>query len=49
MTIDEQKPINVKLKVKPVFGTLVHSSNNEGPCRVGSKKELDPKFDRDIS
>jgi len=42
---DIQKPIDTKVKVKPIFGILIHRNNEEGPCRFGSKEELDPKMD----
>ena len=38
MTYANQKFMNIKLGVKPVFGALIHRDNIEGPCRVGDEK-----------
>jgi len=43
---DNQKPIDVKLAVKPVFPGLIHSSSYEGPCRTGNKNVLNPGRER---
>jgi L-fucose isomerase-like protein len=37
---------DVKVNVKPVFVSLVHSDAYEGPCRVGKREELTPDADR---
>lgn len=31
----DQKPIDVKVGIKPVSSTLVHKGSYEGPCRTG--------------
>ncbi len=45
----EQKPIDVKLRVKPVFGALIHSDAKEGPCRTGNPQDLNPDAERERS
>jgi len=40
------RPIDTKVKIKPVFAQLVHSAAYEGPCRVGRKEDLTPEADR---
>ena len=40
------KAIDIRLKVKPVFAQLIHSSAYEGPCRVGDEKTLSPEAER---
>ncbi len=40
------KPIDTKVRVKPVFIQLIHSAAYEGPCRVGDKEDLTPEVDR---
>ena len=40
------KPIDVRVAVKPVYVQLLHSGAYEGPCRVGSKEELDPEKEK---
>lgn len=40
------KPIDTKVKVKPVFVQLIHRAAYEGPCRVGEKENLTPEADR---
>lgn len=41
-----QKPIDLKVNVKPVFGFLAHHDAAEGPCRTGSPKQLAPEAER---
>ena len=42
-----QKPINIKLGVKPIFsGGVIHKDSIEGPCRVGNEKSLNPETER---
>ena len=41
-----QKPINIKLGVKPVFSSIIHKDSIEGPCRVGDEKRLNPENER---
>lgn len=42
-----QKPIDVKLKVKPVFaGVVIHNGSYEGPCRRGDRNTLSPETER---
>ena len=43
---NNQKPINLRINVKPIFTQLVHSNAYEGPCRVGNEKELSPDRER---
>lgn len=40
------RPVDVKVRIKPVFVQLVHSAPYEGPCRIGSKEYLTPEADR---
>jgi len=44
--VDNGKPVNVQIGVKPVFAALVHSGAYEGPCRTGDKKSLAPDTER---
>ena len=44
--MSESRPIDVRVEVKPVFVELVHSGAYEGPCRVGSKVDLDPEKEK---
>ncbi|MFP4027916.1 MAG: hypothetical protein ACLFWL_09005 [Candidatus Brocadiia bacterium] len=37
---------NVQVAMKPVFVQLLHSNAYEGPCRVGSPEDLDPKKEK---
>ena len=37
--------MDVKVNLKPVFSNMVHSDIWEGPCRVGLKEELDPRYE----
>ena len=41
-----EKPIDLRIKVKPVFVFLAHHNAAEGPCRIGSAEQLDPKAER---
>ena len=42
-----QKPIDVKLKVKAVFaGAVIHNDSSEGPCRRGDENTLSPETKR---
>ena len=41
-----ERPIDLKVGVKPVFVQLIHSGSYEGPCRVGDRKSLDPETER---
>jgi len=43
---DNQKPIDVRLTVKPVFPVLIHNGSYEGPCRTGNKNVLNPGRER---
>jgi len=43
---DNQKPIDMKIGVRPVFVGWVHSHAYEGPCRTGYLKDLTPEADR---
>jgi len=40
------QPMDVRVGVKPVFVELLHSGAYEGPCRVGSKEDLDPEKEK---
>ncbi len=40
------KPKDVKVFIKPVFVQLNHSGAYEGPCRVGKKEEMGPERER---
>ena len=40
------RPIDVRVKVKPVLAQMVHSGAYEGPCRVGKRKDLAPETER---
>jgi hypothetical protein len=41
-----KKAIDVKVNVKPVFSNMIHTGIWEGPCRVGTKEELDPVYEK---
>jgi len=41
-----EKPTDIQVAVKPVFVQLLHSGVYEGPCRVGSKEDLDPQKEK---
>jgi hypothetical protein len=41
-----EKPIDVKVNVKPVFVFLAHHNAAEGPCRTGTPEQLDPAAER---
>ena len=40
-----EKPIDVKVNILPIFGSLIHEVAYEGPCRFGDKDELTKEFD----
>jgi hypothetical protein len=46
MATEIKKAIDIRVRVKPVMGTLIHSSSNEGPCRVGSRELLSPENEK---
>jgi len=37
--------MNVKLNIRPVIASVIHTGAWEGPCRTGTPKELDPKYE----
>lgn len=39
------RPIDMKLNVRPVYNALIHMVAFEGPCRFGDKDELTKEFD----
>ncbi len=39
------RPIDMKLNVRPVYNALIHQVAFEGPCRFGDKDELTKEFD----
>jgi L-fucose isomerase-like protein len=41
--MDAYKPVNAKIKIKPVYPVMTHSGAYEGPCRVGKKEDLTPE------
>jgi len=41
-----EKPIDVKVNVKPVFAFLSHHGYTEGPCRTGTPEQLAPATER---
>ena len=41
-----KRAIDVRVNVKPIFSNMVHSGIWEGPCRVGTKEELDPLYEK---
>ncbi|MGN1002480.1 MAG: hypothetical protein ACI4PC_06880 [Oscillospiraceae bacterium] len=41
-----KKGIDIKLNIKPIFGTLIHDYVFEGPCRFGTGEQLTAEFDR---
>lgn len=43
----QQKPIETKVGVKPVFVWMVHSDSKEGPCRFGSEEDLSPETEKE--
>jgi len=43
-----QKGIDQKIKVKPAYFQLIHTTAYEGPCRLGSGEQLTPEFDEKI-
>lgn len=40
---------NIKVNVKPVFSSIVHTAAYEGPCRCGKLEELTPEAERSKS
>jgi len=44
-----QKPIDIRVGVKPIATHLVHTGTYEGPCRVGDEKSLSPDIERNRS
>jgi len=44
--MDLTKPVDAKIKIKPIYIQLIHSSAYEGPCRVGKKENLTQEADR---
>ena len=44
--MNKNRPIDVRVRVKPVFVQLLHSGAYEGPCRVGRKEDLEPENER---
>ncbi len=44
--MNETKPIETKVSIKPLFVQLIHHAPYEGPCRVGEKKYLTPEADK---
>jgi hypothetical protein len=46
MITHSERPVDVKLKVKPVVALIVHSDAKEGPCRIGTIHILDPKLEK---
>ncbi len=46
MEREDKFPINVKVGVKPVYGAMIHSDDQEGPCRIGTPEELSPEAER---
>jgi L-fucose isomerase-like protein len=43
-----KKAIDYKLKVKPAYMQLIHTSAYEGPCRLGKGEQLTTEFDTKI-
>ncbi len=37
--------LETKVNIKPIFSNVVHTSIWEGPCRVGTREELDPEYE----
>jgi hypothetical protein len=46
MEIADEKPVNSKIRVKPLYGAMIHSDSQEGPCRIGTFQELSPEAER---
>lgn len=38
--------LSIKINVKPVYGSIVHTEAYEGPCRCGKIEELTPEAER---
>jgi len=43
---ERTRPLDVRVAVKPVFASLVHSSAYEGPCRTGRVEDWSPDAER---
>jgi L-fucose isomerase-like protein len=41
--------LDVKVNIKPVFSSMIHADAWEGPCRVGSKKELSKEHEIEVN
>ena len=39
------KPLDIKINVLPIYGSLIHDYAYEGPCRFGAAEELTHDFD----
>jgi hypothetical protein len=39
------RPVDMKLNVRPVYNAMIHDLAYEGPCRFGEKDELTHEFD----
>lgn len=46
MEIGDEKPVDTKIGVKPLYGAMIHSDSQEGPCRIGTPEELSPEAER---
>jgi len=44
--LKRSKPLDLRIRVKPVFVRLLHSAAYEGPCRVGDKREMNPESEK---
>lgn len=45
--MDDGRPVDAKVGVKPVFVQLLHAGAYEGPCRVGRPEDLDPETEEE--
>ncbi len=43
------KPVEMKINILPVYGSLIHDYAYEGPCRFGAAEELTHDFDANAS
>ncbi len=43
--VEIRKPLDIKVSILPIFGSLIHKVAYEGPCRFGDKEELTEDFD----
>lgn len=43
---DDQRPIDIKINVKPICANRIHRSAYEGPCRLGELKLLTPEAEK---